>query len=106
MLMSTLNTFIPEVANIPELLHGVREDFIRFLHQDVPKILLVAALAFVFIRVFRALVSKMTSLQERRLPGGIRAQQVRTLSGVINSVGVFVIIFVATLMILGTMGLN
>jgi moderate conductance mechanosensitive channel len=104
--MATLNNFIPQIDNLPALLNDWREDFLRFLHQDAPKIVLVVLLAFVLIRIFRAIVGKMASLQERRLPSGIRAQQVRTLAGVINSVGGFVILFVSTLMVLGTLGLN
>lgn len=104
--MSTISNFIPQVGNIPVLLNDWRDDFIRFLHQDAPKILFVVVMAFVVIRIFRAVVGKMASLQEKRLPSGMRAQQVRTLAAVINSVGVFVVMFVSTLMILGTLGLN
>jgi small-conductance mechanosensitive channel len=104
--MSTISNFIPQVGNIPVLLNDWRDDFIRFLHQDAPKILFVVGMAFVVIRIFRAVVGKMASLQEKRLPSGMRAQQVRTLAAVINSVGVFVVMFVSTLMILGTLGLN
>ena len=104
--MSTVSNFIPQVGNIPVLLNDWRDDFIRFLHQDAPKILFVVVMAFVVIRIFRAVVGKMASLQEKRLPSGMRAQQVRTLAAVINSVGVFVVMFVSTLMILGTLGLN
>jgi moderate conductance mechanosensitive channel len=104
--MSTVSNFIPQVGNIPVLLNDWRDDFIRFLHQDAPKILFVAVMAFVVIRIFRAVVGKMASLQEKRLPSGMRAQQVRTLAAVINSVGVFVVMFVSTLMILGALGLN
>jgi small conductance mechanosensitive channel len=104
--MSTISNFIPQVGNIPVPLNDWRDDFIRFLHQDAPKILFVVGMAFVVIRIFRAVVGKMASLQEKRLPSGMRAQQVRTLAAVINSVGVFVVMFVSTLMILGTLGLN
>jgi small-conductance mechanosensitive channel len=104
--MSTVSSFISQVGNIPVLLNDWRDDFIRFLHQDAPKILFLILMAFVVIRIFRAIVGKMASLQEKRLPSGIRAQQVRTLAAVINSVGVFVVVFVSALMILGTLGLN
>ena len=104
--MSTVSNFLPQVGNIPVLLNDWRDDFIRFLHQDAPKILFVVVMAFVVIRIFRTVVGKMASLQEKRLPSGMRAQQVRTLAAVINSVGVFVVMFVSALMILGTLGLN
>jgi small-conductance mechanosensitive channel len=104
--MAIFNLFIPEVGSIPEVLNGWREDFVRFLHQDAPKIVFIFFLAVVVARIFRAIVGKMVSLQERRQKSGIRSQQVRTLAAVINSVGVFVVVFVSTLMILGTLGLN
>jgi small-conductance mechanosensitive channel len=104
--MSTVSSFISQVGNIPVLLNDWRDDFIRFLHQDAPKILFVILMASVVIRIFRAIVGKMASLQEKRLPSGIRAQQVRTLAAVINSVGLFLVVFVSALMILGTLGLN
>jgi small-conductance mechanosensitive channel len=104
--MATIGSLVSQVGNIPELLNGWRDDSIRFLHQDAPKILFVVLMAFVLIRIFRAVVGKMASLQQRRLPSGLRSQQVRTLAAVINSVGVFVVVFVSTLMILGTLGLN
>jgi small-conductance mechanosensitive channel len=104
--MSTVSSFISQVGNIPVLLNDWRDDFIRFLHQDAPKILFLILMAFVVIRIFRAIVGKMASLQEKRLPSGIRAQQVRTLAAVINSVGLFLVVFVSALMILGTLGLN
>src|ERR1700755_2783666 len=104
--MATFLTLLPEVGSLPEVLHDWREDFIRFLHQDAPKIVFVVLMAFLVVRIFRAIVAKMVSLQERRQNSGIRSQQVRTLAAVINSVGVFVVVFVSTLMVLGTLGLN
>jgi small conductance mechanosensitive channel len=97
---------IPQIGNLPALLNAWREDGIRFLHEDAPKIVLTIFLAFVLIRIFRIIVGKITSLQSRRLPSGLRSQQVRTLSGVITSVGIFVILFISTLEILSFLGLN
>jgi small conductance mechanosensitive channel len=105
-IIARMAMFIPPVGEIPEVLNGWRQDLVRVLHQDAPKIIFVILLALVVIRVFRAIVTKMVSLQERRLASGIGSQQVRTLAAVVNSVGVFVVVFVSTLMILGTLGLN
>src|SRR5205807_7469520 len=49
---------------------------------------------------------KVSALQTNRLPPGFRAQQVRTLASVINSVAVVVIVFVAGLMTLAQLGLH
>jgi small conductance mechanosensitive channel len=103
---SALQLIVPEVTNFPALMHAWQEDAVRFVREDVPKILLVLLVAFVLIRLLRAIVGKVASLQARRLPPGLRAQQVQTLAGVINSVIAFVILFVATLEVLSLLGLN
>src|SRR5205814_8692760 len=43
---------------------------------------------------------------QKRLPPGQRSRRLRTLSGVVNSVTVFVVLFVATLEFLSILGLN
>jgi small conductance mechanosensitive channel len=97
---------VPETANLPELLRQWREDTMGFLRHQAPKIALVLIAALVLIRLLRVITRKATALQVRRLPSGVRAQQMRTLAGVITSVGVFVILFVATLEVLSLLGLN
>ena len=95
-----------EAAELPTLLHDWRQDTIEFLRHDVPKIVLIVVGAYILIRVLRAIANKSTDLQIRKLPPGVRVQQVRTVAGVLTSVGVFVISFVALLMVLGQLGLN
>jgi small conductance mechanosensitive channel len=91
---------------VRSLLLDWREDLSTFLRHDVPKIVLVIAGAVVLIRIVRVLTRGMTGLQMRRIPAGFRAQQIQTLAAVINSIGTFVILFVATLQILPLLGLN
>ncbi len=100
--------FLPDLdaQNIPGLLQGWRTDGMNFLRHDLPKLLLVMLGAFVLIRVLRAITGKIAELKERRFAQGLRAQQIRTLAEVINSIGVFVILFVAGLQALSLLGLN
>jgi small-conductance mechanosensitive channel len=95
-----------EADDVPGLLHAWREDSISFLHHEMPKLVLVLLGAFVLVRVLRVVTGKIADLREPRFAQGLRAQQVRTLAGVINSVGVFVILFVAGLQALSLLGLN
>jgi moderate conductance mechanosensitive channel len=101
-----LLTLIPEAGNVPELLRDWREDTMVFLRHDVPKIFLVVVGAFVLIRLVRAITGKLLSLEGSRLPPGLRVRQFQTLASVLNSVGVFVIFFVAALTVLPLLGLN
>jgi small-conductance mechanosensitive channel len=95
-----------EAADLPTLVRDWRQDTIEFLRHDVPKIALVVIGAYILIRVLRIIANKSTDLQIRKLPPGVRVQQVRTVAGVLTSVGVFVIYFVALLTVLGQLGLN
>lgn len=96
----------PTEAALPTLLRDWRDDAIEFLRHDVPKILLIVIGAYILIRILRAIANKSADLHIRKLPSGVRVQQVRTLASVLTSVGVFAISFVALLMVLGQLGLN
>lgn len=95
-----------EAGNLPVLLRGWREDTMNFLRRDMPKIVLILLVGFLLIRLLRVITRKMTTLHIRKLPSGIRGQQVRTLASVINGIGVFVIVFWAMLEILPHLGLD
>ncbi len=95
-----------EAEDIPGLLRAWREDAMTFLHHDLPKLLLVMLGALLLIRVLRAVTNKIADLREHRFAQGLRAQQIHTLAGVMNSVGVVVILFVAGLQVLSLLGLN
>jgi moderate conductance mechanosensitive channel len=93
-------------TNLPALLHDWREDTMNFLRHDAPKLVLVVIAAYVLIRVLRAFARKTADLHVRKLPPGVRVQQVRTVASVLTSVGVFVIVFAAALEVLYLLGLN
>jgi moderate conductance mechanosensitive channel len=82
------------------------ENALKFLSQDLPKIVVVLIGAFVLIRLLRLIVSQVATLEARSLPAGKGSQETRTLAGVITNVGVSVIVFVAALEILPILGLN
>ena len=63
-------------------------------------------IAYVLVRILRMIASKTADLHIRKLPSGLRVQQIRTLTGVMTSVGVFVILFIAILEVLSLLGLN
>jgi small conductance mechanosensitive channel len=100
-----LSVIVPSEGKLRALLRDWGEDSRTFLRHDVPKIVLVIVVAFVLARVLSLITGKVASLQAGRLPSG-RAQQVRTLASVLNSIGIFIIVFVAALEVLPLLGLN
>ncbi len=95
-------------ASVPlrELWADWRADSVKFLHEDAPKIVLVMIIAIVIVQVVHRLTRGMVAFRTRRLPTGIRGQQIQTLASVINSVASFAVWFVAILTILARLGLN
>ncbi len=97
---------LPTDGKLPALLHGWREDTVNFLRHDMPKIVLVVLVAFILTRLIRAISRKSADLHVRKLPPGVRVQQVRTVAGVVTSISVFVVFFVAAMEVLSLVGLN
>jgi small-conductance mechanosensitive channel len=93
-------------GNLPALLRDWREDTMTFLRHDSPKIVFVLVLAFVLIRIARAVANKTADLHVGKVPSGVRVEQVRTVAGAVGGIIVFVIVFVAALEVLSLLGLN
>lgn len=90
-----------------QLLDYWRDDAFGFLRTRVPRIVAVLIIAFILARLLRKLSRHLTELSNRQgLPTAVRAQQLRTLSSVIYSVGVGAILFLAAMQILPLLGIN
>ena len=82
-------------------------DWENFLRRDFPKIVVVLVVAVVLIRLLSAATARLVQLSRSEvLPAAIRAQQLRTLASVLNSVGIAVILFVAAMQVLPVLGIN
>ena len=101
-----LETKLFTEGNFPALLHDWREDTMSFVRHDIPKIVFVLVVAYILTRLLRTFARKSSELHIRKLPTGVRVQQVRTVTSVLTSVGVFVIFFVASLTVLSVLNLN
>ena len=93
--------------NLLQLLDDWGDDAFDFLRYRVPKIVGVLIVAFILARLLRRLSQHLSAFSNRLgLPAGLRAQQLRTLSSVVYSVGLFVILFLAAMQILPQLGIN
>jgi small-conductance mechanosensitive channel len=101
-----MQTAVLTQGSIPALLRDWREDTMVFLRHDAPKIVFVLLVAYLLTRAARAVARKTADLHVRKLPSGVRVQQVRTVASVVTSITVFVIFFVAALEVLSLLGLN
>lgn len=100
------STGVLKPQRILQLVDDWKQDAVGFLRDAVPRLFLIALVSFVLIWILRLVTSKAGRLQSKRLPGVRRAAQVLTLAEILHSVGVTVILFVATLMALSVFRLN
>jgi len=90
-----------------DILNGWGDDTFDFVHHQVPRIVAVFIIAFILTGLLKSVTRRLTHLSSREgLPSAVRAQQLRTISGVVYSVGLFIIVFVAALQILPLLGIN
>lgn len=93
-----------QTENLSSVLEHWRADALSFLRVDVPRIILIVIVAFVLIRLMKLVINRLLAFSRHET--GARAQQLRTAAGVITSVGSFVILFVAAMMVLSVMQIN
>ena len=90
-----------------EVINDWGDDAFDFLRHQAPKILAVLLIAFIFSRLLKLLTRHLTQFSHRQdLPSSVRSQQFRTLSSVGYSIGLFVILFIASMQILALLGVN
>lgn len=94
-------------TRLEQILEDWKSDSILFLRHDVPKIVLVLVGSVVLLKLLRMATARLVAFSRTQtLPTGIRGQQLRTLAGVINSIGTVVIVFMAAMQVLPLLGIN
>ena len=90
-----------------EVLNDWGDDTFYFLRHQIPRIIAILFVAFVLSRLLKLVAKHFSELGNRQgLPSSVRSQQIRTLSSVIYSIGLFVILFIGTMQILALLGVN
>ena len=82
------------------------DDSQEFLHTKLPRLIVIAIIAFVLSRLLRLLTFHMTRVAEQSGAGPGRLGEVKTLAGVIRATGLAIIGLIAGLQFLDAMGFN
>lgn len=83
------------------LWHNWHHDLVEWTRDHAPKTLLILILAFIFVRLLGILTRRVVAMSDKSSASGAsRAQQVRTITSVVRSVGVFLIVFFAGMSLL------
>lgn len=91
-------------GNIWQQWHNYLVEWVR---DRAPKLVIILVLAFIFVRLLGIITRNVVALAERNSNRGtVRAQQVKTVAGVIHSAGVFFILFFAFMQVLDAFNFN
>jgi moderate conductance mechanosensitive channel len=83
------------------IFHDWHNYLVRWTRDRAPKLAIILVLSFIFVRILGMITRRIVAFSEKRAPDGWqRAQQVRTVAGVIHSFGVFLIVFLAGMAVL------
>ncbi len=94
-------------SDVLRMLDSWGDDTFDFVRHQAPRIVGVLIIAFILSRLLKAASRRLGRLSSSQgLPSSVRAQQLRTLSSVIYSVGLFIIGFVAAMQVLPLLGIN
>jgi len=95
----------PELTGMEEkfsnIWHAWHNYLVVWTRDRAPKLLVILVLAFILVRLLGLITRKIVALSEKTpAHGAMRSQQVRTVVGVVSSVGVFLIVFIAGMTLL------
>ena len=78
----------------------------EFIHTKLPKLIVIAAIAFSLNKILNILTSRMVRVAEQHAAGPGRLAEVKTLSSVFRATGLAIIGLIAGLQFLDALGLN
>jgi len=78
----------------------------EFIHSKLPRLIVIAAIAFILNKILQVITSRMIHVAERHSAGPGRLAEVKTLASVIRATGLAVIGLIAGLQILDTLGVD
>jgi small conductance mechanosensitive channel len=105
--LTAMASAVTQLSRLRVVWQDWKGDWENFLRRDAPKIFVVLLVAFLLIRLLKLATGRLAKLsRSEALPSALRAQQLRTLASVLNSVGIAVVVFLAAMQILPVLGVN
>jgi small conductance mechanosensitive channel len=92
-------------ATFNDVLHHWHRDLLTFVHGDLPRLLLILAVAFVLARIVAFFVNRMRKLADLQTTNPQRASELRTVAAVLRATAYGVIGFIVLLHILSVFGI-
>ncbi len=91
---------------LSKILDEWADDGQEFIHTKLPRLIVIAAIAFLFSKLLNLISRRMIRVAEQHAAGSGRVSEVRTLTSVIRATGLAIIGLIAGLQFLDAMGFN
>jgi len=82
-----------------------RHDGLVFVHLDLPRLLVILAIAFILMRIVGFFVNRMKRLADRQAGNAQRASEIRTLAAILRATAYSIIGFIVLLHVLAIFGI-
>ncbi len=92
--------------NFADVLHQWHRDLLAFVHGDLPRMVLILAIAFILIRIVGFFVHRMRDLADRQADNPQRASELRTVAAILRATAYGIIGFIVLLHILSVFNIN
>jgi small conductance mechanosensitive channel len=101
--------FIPPAQDdntFTDVLHDWHHDTLAFVHNDLPRMVVILFVAFILVRIVAFFVKRMRRLADRHSSNPQRASELRTLAAILRATAYSIIGFIVLLHILSVLGIN
>ena len=92
--------------NFADVLHQWHSDLLAFIHGDLPRMVLILAIAIILARIVNFFVHRMRALADRQTDNPQRASELRTLAAILRATAYSIIGFIVLLHILSVFNIN
>ena len=89
-----------------DVLHQWHHDLLAFIHGDLPRMVLILAIAFVLARIVAFFVNRIRDLADRQSTSPQRASELRTVAAILRATAYSIIGFIVLLHILDVFNIN
>ena len=97
--------FAQDDATFNDVVHHWHRDLLAFVHGDLPRMLLILAVAFVLARIVAFFVNRLRKLADLQTGNPQRASELRTVAAVLRATAYGLIGFIVLLHILSVFGI-
>src|SRR5271170_3339369 len=104
--MFLLASDVQEETSFADVVRDWHHDGLIFVHRDLPRMLVILAVALLLTRIVSFFVNRMRSLADRQTANAQRANEIRTVAAVLRATAYGIIGFIVLLHVLSVLGIN